>query len=126
MSVPIFFFGLAIVAAGILAGVQLSNLIKTCTEPIDGTVTGYEANRGSRGGTIYCPIITYWVNGAEYQLKNSNCSDRPKYPEGERIPLRYNPAKPEKCYAVNEKNSLIGGIIVILFGVGMAALSFVL
>ena len=62
---------------------------------VTGTVIENRVVSDSEGGDTYKPIIQYDVDGETYTLESLNSSDPPAYRVGERVSLRYNPAKPE-------------------------------
>ena len=126
MHVPMFIFGLIFAGAGVAVWLKACKLAQSCTAAADGTVTGYETRRGAgRSGLAYYPVISYSVDGAEYTVRSTMGSKKPKYPEGTELQVLYNPGAPEKSYPAKEKTSnRIAGPFVFLVGVALLIGSF--
>ena len=128
MHIPMFIFGLVFAGAGVVVWLKARKLAQSCTAAADGTVTGYETKRtgaGRSGRSHYYPAISYSVNGAEYTIRGTMGSLKPKYPEGTAIQVLYNPAAPEKSYLANERTSnTIAGPFIFLVGIALLIGSF--
>ena len=135
MIIPLFVLGLAVAALG----GYFCYMRKTFTEPINGTVTGYEEGeayvrktRGSKGNyrvKAWYPLVTYSVNGVTYNYtcRNSYELSEPAKNVDKTIPLLYNPSDPGKCVEaeVNKASTMFVGLFMILVGVVLIVISFV-
>ena len=96
---------------------------RNCTVPVDGIVTKCTTSGRGRMAGIYFPVVSYSVGGVEY-IHTCNGSGV-NYPIGETLPLLYNPADPQKCYAVKDGLAhRFTGPIIIIVGIGFMALAF--
>jgi hypothetical protein len=63
---------------------------------VEGTVVGMDAKPSSKG-TGYSPITEYRTpDGSVYRITESSSSSHPSVEVGETVPVKYDPAKPDK------------------------------
>jgi len=113
-------FGLIFLSAGIVISLLEIRKRRVCTENTEGVIIGNEKRHGNK----FYPIFSITVNGIEYrQIHNTISKDTPKYKEGDKLTVYYNPNNP-KQYHLNEKGLFLFVIIAIIMGIIPLVLSF--
>lgn len=93
---PFLFIAYALViSAVIIVAIDLRRR-KNCNEPTVATVICLEEFKRVGKPTIYKPLIEYYVKGAVYTERSVVGHYPPKYREGERINIYYDPNEPYK------------------------------
>jgi hypothetical protein len=65
---------------------------------VTGAVIGFRESRGSEGGTVYQPVVTYrTTEGQTHEFTDSVASDPPGFTVGEAVPVAYDPTDPEQA-----------------------------
>ena len=133
MNTSLFIVGLLFAAAGGYGCYYYPKMRKTLTGQIEGTVVRYREGRtysGRRSRIVWRPTVTYTVNGVthSYDCIAKHESEEPVSTEGKTVSLLYNPANPKQCREakdIQQKNTMVVTVIIMLVGIGLVALSFV-
>ena len=123
-------FGLVFAGPGIGFLIHSNWKKRRCTEQTEGVVVGSQLRTGSakRGTGIYA-IFSITVDGAEYKLLHTRGYSPlfPKYKEGDKATIFYNPNKPEQFYLKADRFSHVGPMLFsLIIGSGIIALAFYL
>ena len=144
MVIPVILviFGLGFTGIGVYLVIDHIRLIKSCTKFINGAVIGNEekiSKQKKMGSALeevwiyYYPIISFSINGVEYKRTSDigrgslGHHGTPKYREGEKIEIAYNPDDPQQFYIVKDK--ILGKFAAIGFtivGLGTMAIGLLM
>lgn len=102
----ILFFFLFLGVGGLFAWFGYSNLMENNARrkawlSMEGSVTGFEERRGSKGRTLYAPVYRYVVEGQELTGVSSVASAPPDYQVGSHIRLLVNPQKRDESMVLD-------------------------
>jgi len=122
-------FGLIFAGIGGFLLWRQKKLKQVCTAQVSGTVKditesiSYSTGKGKRTGrrrVSYRPIFTYSVEGVEYVQQSIIGSSRPKFNVGQSVTVFYDPSSPKRYYVLEEGQSKVLWIILIIVGVAVA------
>ncbi len=128
MRLFILVFGLVGLGMGVGEFFILKNLFefRSQAQVVTGEVTGYASSRGSKGGTMYTPLVQYRIpapeggSGARFEISGNVRSSSRGYDIGERVPVLYLPETPEQgridSFTEQWFLPLIFGIFSTIFG----------
>ena len=117
--------GMICIGGGIYGYFRNNKLIRDCPARAEGTVLGYDTmgvNLSGRSYSVDVPIISYSVNGVEYQAPAKNLRVNMSwraYREGDKLPVCYNPANPQYSYAGNKTVMKLAGPFCVILGLSM-------
>ena len=75
--------------------------------------------------TAYVPIYEYEVDGTKYTARGSVSRDHPAYNVGDTREIIYNTKDPNEVHLRrHNKNKSTIGIVLIIFGIALAAIAF--
>lgn len=112
--------GLLLIAAGIFLLVHGNAVKKRCTEPATGVVIGNKSEESidDEGFTshTYYPVIEYTAGDKVVSATASSGQNPPKYQEGDKVEILYNPADTTEFLIQGETGPGLFGIIMIAVG----------
>lgn len=120
-------FGLAGLGMLIGSGWTLGNTLKfrKVAGVAEGTVVELLGSRDSKGKTSYKPVVEFTdTSGTSRRITGSVASRPAAYDEGEKVKVRFDPAKPDQARLDTFMENwflplLLGGMGLIFFGVGV-------
>ena len=108
-------FALPFLLTGIALIFSETRKRRLCTEYTQGIVVENEKGGRSKTRPILYPVFSITVNGVEYKWTHSSGSSSPKYKEGDRVNVYYNPANPKQRH-MKEISPFFFGLICMLGG----------
>jgi len=86
-----------------------------------GEVIGFRSSRGSKGGTMYAPIVRFAVplaeggSGQSFEITGSVSSSNPGFDEGDKVDVMFHPDRPGEGRIQSFMEQWFGPLIVGLF-----------
>ena len=121
--------GVIFLGVGIFMFIRNNNLIKKCTEEVDGIVVDMKEDYSSDDdGTsyIYYPIIEYKVGEEIIKGTMDKGSSNPSYKIGDKVTILYNPNNKNEFIVKGDKSSSIFSVVFIGLGILVIILGIVL
>ena len=128
MRLFIVIFGLVGLGMGVGEFFILKNLyeFRSQAQVAMGEVTGYSSSRGSKGGTMYTPLVQYHIpapeggSGERFEISGNVRSSSRGYDIGERVAVLYRPEAPEQgridSFVEQWLLPLVFGFFALVFG----------
>lgn len=86
--------GLVLLVAGLVVYTTVVSS-QEHTQLVRGKVVRLSAGRGSKGGTVYTPVVEFSFNNQIFQIYGSVASSPPSFDVGEEVELFVNPQSPQ-------------------------------
>ncbi len=106
--------GAVFAVVALILGRSLAKKKHVCSAQTIGKITDYRRieHTDSDGNAVlfYHAVFSYYANGRDYSSQSSFGRTRPKFPVGQSILIRYDPANPETYYVPKEN---YGGLVKI-------------
>lgn len=123
--------GLLFVGIGVVFGAlawfflaRTRRFLRTAVDAI-GIIVDLIESSGSEGGTVYSAVVRFQTaDGQEIQWTESMASNPPAGQRGDQLPMRYDPADPQKARIAKTSRLwfmplLFGGMGVLFFAIGV-------
>jgi hypothetical protein len=97
---PAVFTGLGLVFVCVGAGILMSEVsFGRTARKAEGVVVELIArtSRGKTRSTVYAPAVEFQANGKTVKFVNATASSPPEHEVGERVPVLFDPARPENA-----------------------------
>ena len=105
--------------------IQGSSFKKVIAHVIEVEVSQRTAPEDNTQYTAYVPIYEYEVDGTKYTARGSVSRDHPAYNVGDTREIIYNTKDPNEVHLRrHNKNKSTIGIVLIIFGIALAAIAF--
>lgn len=118
--------GVLFIIVGIVVLNQGNNLKRRCTEETIGTVVELILERGYDNKYTYFPVVEYQAGDRRVSQKSRSGQKPPKYKEGEKIEICYNPDNIQEYIIKGDLTSSFLGILAIVLGSIAVVVSFII
>ncbi len=92
--------------------------MEQCVMVASGVVVAMEYHRSGGHGGSHHPVVEFSANGQVLRVYSSYGSTPPRYAEGERVTVHYDPAKPSRFYLEGDSVPVLLERIFLFVGLG--------